>query len=725
MEKEKTMTNRKPVKVPVILQMEALECGAASLAMILAYYKKWVPLEEVRVACGVSRDGSTALNIIKAAKEYGLDYKAWRYGVQALREKATFPAIIFWEMSHFVVLDGFKGDYAYINDPGEGRVRLSMEEFKRSYSGVCLCFEPGENFTPGGHPPRVSDFLKKGLDGRKKLIILVMITGALSMLAGALIPVISRVYTDYIISRNAPSWYEGFLLMFAGIIAFQLVASIINLYYVIKSTGKMAVTANASFMDHIFRMPMEFFSQRFAGDLAQRAVSNDIVAETLVGKFAPVLMNLILLVFYLVVMIQYSVPLTIVGVVTVGVNLVLAKIISNKRTEISRTQTRDQGKLNAATVSGIDMVETIKASGAETGFLERWSGFHASVIKTKVKFDSVNRFFGTLPSLVQQLSSIVIMLMAFYSIMQGHFTAGMFLAFMGCMSAFMAPVNDLIGAGQAIQEMRSYIERINDVMEYEEDSNAKEDYLPEELAGASKLSGRIEMKDVTFGYSRLGEPIIKNFSLTVEPGQRVAFVGSSGCGKSTIAKLLTGLCKPWSGEILYDGKPISEIPKPVFNGSVSMVDQDVVLFRDTIADNIRLWDKTIEDYEVILAARDAGIHEDILQRKGGYEYVLAENGHDLSGGQRQRIEIARALAGDPSILIMDEATSALDARTEYDISNFIHDRGITSIIIAHRLSTIRDCDEIVVLDQGEVVQRGTHKELASQEGLYKQLVTTQ
>ena len=347
------------------------------------------------------------------------------------------------------------------------------------------------------------------------------------------------------------------------------------------------------------------------------------------------------------------------------------------------------------------------------------------MIKAKVKFDSVNRFLGTLPSLLIQISKIVIMMMAFSSIMTGHFTAGLFLAFQACMTAFMTPVSQLISAGQSIQEMRSSIERISDVMDYPEDINANEEYDRDELADAGKLSGNIEMKNVTFGYARLGEPVIKDFNLTVTPGQRIALVGSSGCGKSTIAKLLTGLFKPWNGDILFDGKPISEIPKPIFYGSLSMVDQDVVLFQDTIANNIRMWDKTIEDYDMILAARDADIHSDIMARKGGYQHELEENGHDLSGGQRQRIEIARVLAVDPSIIILDEATSALDARTESDISNYIHDRGITSIIIAHRLSTIRDCDEIIVLDHGEVVQRGTHRELMQEEGLYRNLITAQ
>ena len=719
------MTGRNPVKVPVILQMEALECGAASLAMVLAYYKKWVPLEEVRLECGVSRDGSNALNVAKAGKKYGLDYKAYRYNVEELQKDITYPAILFWNMNHFVVLDGFKGGCAYLNDPGEGRVKVPLDEFKRYYSGICLTFKKNETFEEGGQKPDSLSFLKKGLKGNGRIIFLVMVTGALAMLAGTVIPVISRTYTDYILSGNTPSWYQGFALLFAAVIIFQLLASVINCIYIIRTTGKLSITANASFMHHILRMPMEFFSQRLAGDLAQRAASNDTVAATLVGRLAPVIMNLVLAVFYLVVMIQYSIPLTIVGLINVGVNLVLARFISNKRIEMSRTQMRDQGKLQAATVSGIDMVETIKASGAERGYLERWSGFHAGVVKARVKFDGLNRFLGTIPALVTQLSSIIIMLIAFWSIMEGHFTAGMLLAFQACVSSFMNPIRDLFSAGQSIQEMRSSIERITDVMEYPEDTIAKEDYLSEELDGAKKLSGTIEMKNVTFGYSRLGSPVIKDFSLTVSPGKRVAFVGSSGCGKSTIAKLLTGLYKPWSGEILYDGKSIGEIPKPIFNGSLAMVDQDVVLFRDTVANNIRMWDKTIEEYDVVLAARDADIHGDIIARKGGYSHMLEENGRDLSGGQRQRIEIARVLAGDPSIIIMDEATSALDARTEYDISKYIHDRGITSIIIAHRLSTIRDCDEIIVLDKGEAVQRGTHEQLIKEDGLYRKLVTTQ
>jgi len=718
-------SQKKTVKVPVILQMEALECGAASLAMVLAYYKKWVPLEEVRLACGVSRDGSNALNVARAAKGYGLNYKSLFISAKNIRKKATYPAIIFWNKCHFVVLNGFKNNYAYLNDPATGRVRIPMEEFNRSFSNVCIVFEKGEDFVPGGKPASTWDYLKQSMKGNSSAVTLVMITGALVTLSGVLIPVISRVFTDYVLSGKNPSWIQGLLLLFLGVILFELIAGILHLLFTRKATGKIAVTSNASFMHHLFRLPMAFFSQRLAGDIAQRAASNDRVASVMVGKLSPVLVNLMLLVFYLAVMVNLSLPLTAVGIITVLLNLILARIISNKRTEMSMTQMRDQSMLSAATVSGIDMIETIKASGAENGFLERWSGYHAAVVKAKVRFAEVNRFLGTLPSLLQSLSNVTIMIIAYRMIMEGHFTIGMFLAFQGCMVAFVSPVNQLIAAGQTIQEMKADIDRIHDVMSYPEESIAKDDFTPEDLDNASQLTGKIEVKHVTFGYSRLADPIIKDFNMEVTPGKRVALVGSSGCGKSSLAKLLTGLYKPWEGEILFDGKPISEIPKPIFNGSLAMVDQEVTMFQDTIANNIRMWDKTLEDFDVILAARDASIHQDIVTKKGGYEHILEENGRNLSGGQRQRLEIARALAGNPSIIIMDEATSALDARTEYEISEYLHDRGITCIIIAHRLSTIRECDEIIVLDKGVVAERGTHEELIQHDGLYKQLVSVQ
>ena len=718
------MADRKVVKVPVILQMEALECGAASLAMVMAYYHKWVPLDQVRVECGVSRDGSNALNILKAAQRYGMECKAKRYTVERLREKTSYPAIIFWSMNHFMVLDGFRKDYVYLNDPAKGRVRMLVSEFRKYYSGICLQLSPGEAFVADGRKKTTVDFLREGLSGNGRLVGLVMITGALAAAGGVLIPVFSRIFTDDILNGEREDWYQGFLLFFAAVILFQLIASVVNQVLILRATGKLAVKANTKFMYHILRMPMQFFAQRMSGDLANRQAGNDTVATTLITRLAPTLINLLMLVFYMFVMIQYSPVLTVIGIATVVINLMVAQVITNKRVEISGAQLRDQAKLDASTVSGVSMVETIKASGAETGYFERWSGFHASVIQAKTKFVGVNRFLGTLPMLLQELSNIAVMSMGFWLIMEGRFTAGLLLAFQSFMTAFAKPVNELIAAGQSLQEMRSSLDRINDVLDYPEDDALGEEPASDDIEDARKLSGHVVLKNVTFGYSKLAEPLIRDFNLELTPGKCVAFIGSSGSGKSTIAKLLTGLYQPWSGEILFDGKPMSAIPRPVFKGSVAMVDQDVVLFSDTVENNIKMWDTSIEDFDMILAAKDAGIHADIVSLRGGYQRMLQEGGKDLSGGQRQRIEIARVLAVDPSIIILDEATSALDARTEYDVSRFIHDRGISCIIVAHRLSTIRDCDEILVMDKGEVVQRGTHEELIKQEGLYKTLITT-
>ena len=711
----------KPAKVPVIMQMEALECGAASLAMVLAHFGKWVPIEKVRSDCGVSRDGTTAGQIYRSAQSYGLTVRANRYSVGQLREKCAFPAILHWNFNHFVVLRGFRGDRAEINDPAQGAVSIPLPEFDEAYTGVCLEFAPGPEFSRGGRPRSVMDFAKSRLKGTLVPVLFVMVTCLLTAVTGILQPAFARMFTDDILSGNNPEWLTPFALAMLALVGFALVTEGVKAVYLVKIKGKLAIVSGASFMWHVLHLPMEFFSQRMAGDLAQRQASNDEVAETLVSKLAPVLLNLMLLIFYLIVMLRYSVVLALVGVTTIALNLLVVRRLTAKRVNITRAEMRDLGKLQAALVSGIEMIETIKASGAENGFFERWAGFHASVNKSRVASARAESFLGAVPNLLKEISGIVILALAAWLIMGGRFTIGILLAFQSFMTLFLQPAGDLITAGQSMQEMRTSMERIDDVMRYPADVPEEDLNLGE--TGYRKLSGRIEMRGVTFGYSKLSPPLIEDFSLTLSPGQRVAFVGASGCGKSTLVKLLSGLYKPWSGEILFDGKPISEIPREVFTGSVAVVDQDVILFEDTIANNLKMWDSSIENYEIILAARDAQIHADIVQREGGYDCMLLEGGKNFSGGQRQRMEITRVLAQDPTIVLMDEATSALDARTEYNVVQSIVDRGVTCVVIAHRLSTIRDCDEIVVMDRGRVAERGTHKELMEKKGLYARLIT--
>ena len=712
------------VKVPVVMQMEALECGAASLTMILAYYGKWMPLEQVRADCGVSRDGSNAKNILKAARSYGLAAKGYRYEPEGLKENGKFPCIIHWNFNHFVVLDGFKGSKAYLNDPAKGSYSVPMEIFDKSFTGICLMFEPAESFEPGGAPKSILTFAKKRLKEAKTAMVFVVLTTLITALLGIITPAFSRIFMDRLLTGENPEWFLPFIFALGGISVIQLIVEWIKAVYSLKINGQLSAVGSTAYMWKVLRMPMEFFSQRMAGDIQQRQRMNASVAQSLAETFAPLALNTVMLVFYFVVMLRYSLILTLVGVASIVINLVVSRIISNKRINITRVQLRDAGKLAGATVTGIEMVETIKASGAENGFFEKWAGYQASVNTQQVRFERLNQYLGMIPELVSSLANIAVLILGVYFTINGKFTVGMIMAFQGFLGSFTAPAQMLISAGQTLQEMRTQMERVEDVMEYPTDVNCSRDGILED-AEYSKLSGSVELKNVTFGYSRLAKPLIRDFNLTLKTGSRVAFVGTSGCGKSTLSKLISGLYQPWEGEILFDGKPIEKIDRSVFTGSLAVVDQDIILFEDTIANNIKMWDGSIEDFEIIMAARDAQLHEDIMQRDGGYNYKITEGGKDFSGGQRQRMEIARVLAQDPTIIILDEATSALDAKTEFEVVRSIKDRGITCIVVAHRLSTIRDCDEIIVLDNGEVVERGTHDELYARGGIYTQLVTNE
>ncbi|MEE0794946.1 MAG: NHLP family bacteriocin export ABC transporter peptidase/permease/ATPase subunit [Oscillospiraceae bacterium] len=713
------------VRVPVIMQMEALECGAACLAMVLVYYGKWVPLEQVRADCGVSRDGSNARNMVRAARSYGLIAKGCRYEPDTLRRQGSFPCIIHWNFNHFVVLDGFKGDKALLNDPAKGSYAVSMETFDQSFTDICLLFEPGADFQPGGKPKSVFAFARKRLDGAGAAVAFMLLTTFITSLIGIIYSVFSHIFLDRLLTGENVGWLGGFTLALVLFGAVRLAVEWIRAVYSLRINGKLAIVGSTSFMWKVLHLPMAFFSQRMAGDIQQRQNANAAIAGSMVKVLAPLAIDAALMLFYLIVMFRYSVLLTLMGVASIVINLSLSRLIAKKRVNITRVQQRDEGKLAGATVAGIEMIETIKSSGAENGFFERWAGYQASVNTQKVRYEKLSQYLGALPSLVSSVTNSAVMMAGVWLTINGEFTAGMILAFQGFLTEFGEPAMTLVSAGQTIQEMRTDMERVEDVMQYPEDAVYGPETQLRDDVEYDKLSGSVVMRGVTFGYSRLAEPLIEDFDLTLKPGSRVALVGASGCGKSTIAKLIAGLYQPWSGEILFDGKPINEIDRSVFTGSLAVVDQDIILFEDTIANNIKMWDSSIEDFEMILAARDASLHEDIMQREGGYNCRLAEGGKDLSGGQRQRLEIARVLAQDPTIIILDEATSALDARTEYEVVRSINERGITCIVVAHRLSTIRDCDEIIVLDHGKVTERGTHEELYALGGAYTRLISNE
>lgn len=714
---------RRCVKVPEIMQMEKVECGAASLSMILAYYRLWVPLEELRGECGVSRDGATAGNLLKAARSYGLSAKAYQCEIEDLKKETQFPCILHWELCHFVVLCGFKRGKAIINDPDKGRVAVTMEELDRAFTGICLCFEPGEDFKPQGSRGSILSFARERLQSGKDAYALIALACLAVTLLEVVRPAFSQVFLDSVLGGYDEKWL---FLLAAGVTAaafLKFLADAVSEIYLRKAEGKFAVTANAEYIWHVLRLPMEFFSRRYAGDISERQQSNQEIASSLMRRFAPAAVNMVLLICYLAAMLRYNVFLSLVGVLSVLVNLMLMNRSAKKRIQIARVQLRDLGKLRTAEVSGIEMIETIKAGGVESGYFSKWAGLRAAVDTSNLTKAKVAQYSESMQMLVNSLTNGVILISGSWMILDGHFTMGMLIAFQGLLAGFMSPAKQVMDAGQELQEMRTNMERIQDIMKcrpdivYEKKEEENKEY--------AKLTGSVSLRGLTFGYSRLAKPLIQDFSLEVEPGEKIAVVGESGCGKSTIAKLISGLYKPWEGAVFLGGQELSKIDKAVLTGSLAVVDQKIVMFEDTIANNIKMWDESIEDYEMILAARDAQIHEDIMKREDGYQTMVSEGGRNLSGGQRQRIEIARVLAGDPRIIIMDEATSALDAQTEALVVQAVADRGITCIVVAHRLSTIRDCDKILVMHKGRIVEQGTHSELYEKNGYYTRLVTTE
>ena len=703
--------------VPVIMQMEMVECGAASLGMVMAYYKKWLPLEQLRKDCGVSRDGCSAKQLLLAGRSYGMEANAYKLDEDELQELA--PAIIHWNFNHFVVYKGKKGGVHYLNDPGRGKVKVSQEEFDRSFTGIALSFEPTEAFQPGGSRASILGFVKRRLKNTWAAAFFIFVVGLLSAIVGIATPLFSQVFMDDILSGKNPDWFKPFMAAFIAVIGVNILTAWLRGIYQRKYNAAMAIDANSNFFWHLLRLPMDFFSQRYVGDLILRQKSNQNIAATLVQQLAPLAIQMMLLVLYLTFMIRYSLLLTLIGLGSMGLNIVLASYISTKRVDVARISERDMGKYYGVTMSCLDNIETIKAAGAENGFFSHWAGYFTNMHNSEARAGRRDQLYGVWPEMLQTLTNNAILLIGAYLIMDGEFTIGMLLAFQGFMSGFSAPAQQLFSVAEMVIEMRTQMERVEDVLKYpvQEQSNAVRS------EGSGKLRGRIELKNVSFGYNKFSQPQIKDVSMTVEPGKSVAFVGTSGCGKSTLAKLITGLYQPWEGEILFDGKRRSEINSDEFTNSVAMIDQNVVMFDDTILSNIKMWDSSIEDFAMVLACRDAQIREEVVSRPEGFNTRLVKGGKNFSGGQLQRIEIATALAREPVILIMDEATSALDAETEKHIMDSIRMMGVTLIVIAHRLSTIRDCDEIVVLDKGVVVERGTHQALMEKDGVYKQLVT--
>ena len=713
---------RKRVKTPTVLQMEAVECGAAALGIILGYYGRIVPLEELRVAAGVSRDGSKASNIVKAARTYGLSAKGLKEDLPGL-STVPLPYIVFWNFSHFLVVEGFGKGKVYLNDPARGPRVVTMDEFDKSFMGVVLTFEPGPGFVKGGTKPSVAHALSQRLRGSRMGLVYVVLASLALVLLGLIVPAFSRIFVDQFLVGGLYSWLQPLLVAMTFTAVMMVLFTWLQRKYLLRLEAKLALTQSSKFFWHVLRLPVVFFTQRSAGEISSRVALNDKVAQVLSGDLATNLLGTLLVVVYVVLMLQYDVVLTLLAIAIAVLNLVALRYVARKRSDLNQRLLQERGQLMGTAFNGLQSIESMKAGGTESDFFAKLTGYLAKATNAEQELGFSTQLLTAVPPFLTGVNSTAILVIGGLRVMNGQLSIGALIAFQVLMLAFMAPINQMVSLGSKLQDTAGDMARLDDVLRYPAEQHTLAD--PAATASvdvAGKLTGYLELRDISFGYSRLEPPLIEHFNLTLKPGSRVALVGGSGSGKSTIAKLVTGLYEPWGGEILFDGLSPSATPQVRITNSLAIVDQDIALFEGTIKDNLTLWDATIPETNVLQAAKDACIHEEISDRPGGYGFQVEENGRNFSGGQRQRLEIARALVGNPSILVLDEATSALDPITEQQIDDNLRRRGCTCLIIAHRLSTIRDCDEIIVLEHGKVVQRGTHVAMQRANGPYRRLM---
>ncbi len=713
---------RKPryVKTPTVYQMEATECGAASLAMILAYYGCYVPLEKLRIDAGVSRDGCNARNVVRAARKYGLEGKGYSCGIRQLL-LLDGPCIIHWNFNHFVVYEGIRGGHAYINDPGVGRRKLDVKELDQGFTGIVLTFEKTPEFRASHKRSSIDGFLKRRMGGERRSLLALLLLGALLLFAGIVTPIMNQIFVDDILIGGNHSWIGPFLMGMVLVAVYRILFGWMRERLLMNLQSKLSVMTGYRTIRHLLRLPISFFEQRYAGDIVSRVDGNENINEYLTGSLAEAVLNLVLSVFYLILMMLYNPVLALLGALGGATALTVHSVCGRALACLSTKLQQDSGKLTGTLYAGINLTGTLKAAGAENEYLSRILGYCARASVAEQEIGSRSQVLAQIPQLLSQMIDVLVLMVGGIFVIHGKMTAGELTAFLTLLGSFMSPVTELLSLFRQNQLLQADMFRVEDLESYEE----SELFHTSSLQQSTEKLTSCEARNVTFGYSPTEPALIQNLSFTLEAGCSIAIVGTSGSGKSTVSKLISGLLRPWSGEILLNGIPMEQLDSSSRYASISVVSQSLDFFSGTIRENLTLWNRFAMESDIMNAAKDACIHDVILSLPGEYSYHLTEGASNLSGGQRQRLEIARALVTNPSILIMDEATSALDPVMEKEVLDNIRRRGCTCVVVAHRLSAIRDCDEILVMENGEIAERGTHEELWARNGVYAALIRSE
>ncbi len=708
-------------RTPTVIQMEAAECGAAALCSILGYFGSFPPLEQVRIMCSVSRDGSNALKIITAAEYYGLKAEGFSAELQDLYS-APLPVIAFWNFDHFIIIEGFDTKKVYINDPASGPRAISYEEFNESFTGVILTFCPTETFKKIAidKERRWTTLLWDRFKDFKAPLVFTLLIGFFSIFPTLGLTMLSQIFIDKILIGKTSSWTTGLLLGFALFSTLSTVIYLLEHWILARFNVKLLTYLSTHFVWHTLRLPILFFMQRFGGEIASRIELNEDIAQSWISELLPTVIDVLFAFIFAALMFYYDPQIASIGVGLVLATLILMKVLYRSREDAYANYRQIQGKIASFTINGLESIESLKAVGGEYHFIGRYGGIYTKALNTTQSIAYSDLILGTVSPLLSSIGSLSVLILGAYKIIQGMMTVGEFIALQMLFHHFTEPALNLVNLNQTLQLLKINLLRLDDVMRHPQDPLLNHHPVLSDFP--SNLNGKIEITDLQFSYGPLDAPLLDNINLTITSGTTVAVVGETGCGKSTLIKIIGGLLNPKKGDIRFDGVSYACFPREVLTRSIGVVQQSPYLFEDTIQNNLSLMDLQCNPNEMIQAAKDACIHEEIMGRPGGYQAKLDRDGANFSGGQRQRLEIACALNRNPSIIIFDEATSAVDSLTERQILENVRKRGKTCLIITHRLKTIQDCDMIVVMDKGKIIQQGTHRELISQGGLYQSLV---